>query len=78
MKSAKWENIFKGWNRSESKTVVTLKQVPIFKDFFNNELSSPAIGTYPFVKYNSSISDATNQQGFRLSNFSAFRPQVNT
>ena len=37
MKSAKWENIFKGWNQSESKTVVTLKQVPVFKDFSNKE-----------------------------------------
>ena len=37
MKSAKWENIFKGWNHSESKTVVTLKQVPVFKDFSNKE-----------------------------------------
>jgi|TARA_B100000745_G_scaffold7027_1_gene5894 CRP-like cAMP-binding protein len=39
LKSAKWENIFKGWNRSESKTVVTLKQVPIFKDFSDKEFS---------------------------------------
>ena len=37
MKSAKWENIFKGWDHSESKTVVTLKQVPVFKDFSNKE-----------------------------------------
>ena len=37
MKSAKWENIFKGWNLSESKTVVTLKQVPVFKNFTNKE-----------------------------------------
>ena len=37
MKSAKWENIFKGWNQSESKTVVTLKQVPVFKNFTNKE-----------------------------------------
>ena len=37
MKSAKWENIFKGWNQSESKTVVTLKQVPVFKDFSDKE-----------------------------------------
>ena len=37
MKSAKWENIFKGWNQSESKTIVTLKQVPVFKDFSNKE-----------------------------------------
>ena len=38
MKSAKWENIFKGWNQSESKTVVTLKQVPVFKDFSDKEI----------------------------------------
>jgi CRP/FNR family cyclic AMP-dependent transcriptional regulator len=37
LKSAKWENIFKGWNDSESKTVVTLKQVPVFKNFSNKE-----------------------------------------
>ena len=37
MKSAKWENIFKGWNQSERKTVVTLKQVPVFKNFTNKE-----------------------------------------
>ncbi|MDG2366206.1 MAG: cyclic nucleotide-binding domain-containing protein [Candidatus Marinimicrobia bacterium] len=37
MKSAKWENIFKSWNQSESKTVVTLKQVPVFKNFTNKE-----------------------------------------
>ena len=37
MKSAKWENIFKGWDHSESKTVVTLKQVPVFKNFSNKE-----------------------------------------
>jgi len=37
LKSAKWENIFKGWNQSESKTVVTLKQVPVFKNFTNKE-----------------------------------------
>ena len=37
MKSAKWENIFKGWNQYESKTVVTLKQVPVFKNFTNKE-----------------------------------------
>ncbi len=39
MKSAKWENIFKGWNRTESETVLTLKQVPIFKDFSDKEFS---------------------------------------
>jgi len=37
LKSAKWENIFKGWNHSESKTIITLKQVPVFKNFSNKE-----------------------------------------
>ena len=37
MKSAIWENIFKGWDHSESKTDVTLKQVPVFKNFSNKE-----------------------------------------
>ena len=39
MKNAKWENIFKGWNRSESETVLTLKQVPVFKNFSAKEFS---------------------------------------
>ena len=39
MKSAKWENIFKGWNSTESPTVHTLKQVPIFKDLTEKEFS---------------------------------------
>ena len=39
MKSAKWENIFKGWNHTESDTVLTLKQVPVFKDFSDKEFS---------------------------------------
>lgn len=33
MKNAVWPNLFKGWNRTESDTVYTLKQVPVFKDF---------------------------------------------
>ncbi|NQU27924.1 MAG: cyclic nucleotide-binding domain-containing protein [Candidatus Marinimicrobia bacterium] len=37
MKSALWENIFKGWKKEESATVLTLKQVPIFEDFSNRE-----------------------------------------
>lgn len=37
MKSAYWENIFKGWRKEESATVLTLKQVPIFRDFSNRE-----------------------------------------
>ena len=39
MKSAKWENIFKGWNSSESETVHTLKQVPVFKEFNHKEFN---------------------------------------
>lgn len=39
MKSAKWENIFKGWNSSESRTVHTLKKVPAFKDLNSKEFS---------------------------------------
>jgi len=39
LKSAKWENIFKGWNRTESETVLTLKQVPIFRDFSDKDFS---------------------------------------
>ena len=39
MKSAKWENIFKGWNSSESATVHTLKQVPIFKELTEKEFN---------------------------------------
>ena len=50
--------------------IATADQGNSLTDFFNNELSSPAIGTYPFVKYNSSISDASIQQGFNISNFS--------
>ena len=37
MKSAKWENIFKDWNRRESEEIITLKQVPVFKNFNNSE-----------------------------------------
>ena len=37
MKSAKWENIFKDWNRKESEEIITLKQVPVFKNFNNSE-----------------------------------------
>ncbi|MEE8436866.1 MAG: cyclic nucleotide-binding domain-containing protein [Candidatus Neomarinimicrobiota bacterium] len=40
MKNALWSNLFKGWNRVESKTVLTLKQVPIFKDFSNREFKA--------------------------------------
>lgn len=37
MKNALWTNIFQNWNRSESATVLTLKQVPVFKDFTDKE-----------------------------------------
>jgi len=37
LKNAFWENIFKGWQKEESATVLTLKQVPIFHDFSNRE-----------------------------------------
>ncbi len=32
MKNALWSNLFKNWQQTESKTVMTLKQVPIFQD----------------------------------------------
>jgi CRP-like cAMP-binding protein len=32
-----WNNIFQGWNSQESETVLTLKQVPIFKGFTDKE-----------------------------------------
>ena len=50
--------------------IATADQGNSLTDFFNNQLSSPAVGTYPFVKFNSSISDASIQQGFNISNFS--------
>ncbi|MBT3217178.1 MAG: cyclic nucleotide-binding domain-containing protein [Candidatus Marinimicrobia bacterium] len=37
MKNALWNNIFQGWNSQESETVLTLKQVPIFKGFTDKE-----------------------------------------
>ena len=37
MKSAKWENIFKGWDNSESETVHTLKKVPVFKELSDKD-----------------------------------------
>lgn len=39
MKNALWPNLFRGWNREESETVYTLKQVPVFKDFTKKEFS---------------------------------------
>ena len=37
LKSAVWENIFTGWRRHESQTVVTLKQVPVFQGLTSRE-----------------------------------------
>ncbi len=39
LKNALWDNIFKGWQKEESATVLTLKQVPIFSNFSNRELN---------------------------------------
>ena len=39
MKSAKWENIFKGWANSESETVHTLKKVPVFKELSDKDFA---------------------------------------
>ncbi len=39
MKNAVWPNLFQGWNRTESDTVYTLKQVPVFKDFSKREFT---------------------------------------
>ena len=39
MKSAKWENIFKGWDNSESETVHTLKKVPVFKELSDKDFA---------------------------------------
>ena len=50
--------------------IATADQGNSLTDFFNNELSSPGAGNFPFTKFNSGITDATIQQGFRLSNFS--------
>jgi len=32
-----WTNLFKGWQNTESQTVMTLKQVPIFRGLTNKE-----------------------------------------
>ena len=37
MENAFWGNIFKGWRREESPTVLTLKQVPIFEGFSDKQ-----------------------------------------
>lgn len=37
MKDAIWTNLFHNWQQTESKTVMTLKQVPIFKDLTKKE-----------------------------------------
>ena len=39
MKNAVWPNLFRGWNRTESDTVYTLKQVPVFKGFSKREFA---------------------------------------
>lgn len=39
MKSAVWENIFRGRSKDESKEVMVLRQVPVFEDFEPKELS---------------------------------------
>ena len=39
MKNAVWPNLFRGWNRTESDTVYTLRQVPVFKGFSNKEFN---------------------------------------
>ena len=39
MKNAVWPNLFRGWNRTESNTVYTLRQVPVFKGFSNKEFN---------------------------------------
>ncbi|MEE2876790.1 MAG: cyclic nucleotide-binding domain-containing protein [Candidatus Neomarinimicrobiota bacterium] len=39
MKNAIWPNLFQGWNRTESETVYTLKQVPVFKGFSKREFN---------------------------------------
>ena len=60
MKSAKWENIFKGWNNKESETVHTLKKVPVFKNLSEKDFSelekmmhqrSYASGEFIFKKF---------------------------
>tara|TARA_B100000029_G_scaffold513085_1_gene611559 strand:- start:18801 stop:19451 length:651 start_codon:yes stop_codon:yes gene_type:complete len=39
VKNAVWPNLFRGWNRAESDTVYTLRQVPVFKGFSNREFN---------------------------------------
>lgn len=39
MKNSVWPNLFRGWNRTESETVYTLRQVPVFKDFSKREFA---------------------------------------
>ena len=39
VKNAVWPNLFRGWNRTESDTVYTLRQVPVFKGFSNKEFN---------------------------------------
>lgn len=37
MKNALWSNLFKGWQKTESQTMLTLKQVPIFQGLSDRE-----------------------------------------
>lgn len=37
LKNAIWPNLFRNWQQTESKTVLTLKQVPIFQDLTDKE-----------------------------------------
>ena len=46
--------------------IATADQGNSLTDFFNNALISPVIGSFPFVKFNSGITDATLQQGFSI------------
>jgi len=39
LKNALWPNLFRNWNRTESETVYTLRQVPIYKDFSKKEFT---------------------------------------
>jgi len=54
--------------------IATADQGNSLTDYFNNELSSPST-SYTFTKFNSSLTDATLQQGFLLSGIS---PGVNS
>ena len=55
--------------------IATADQGNSLTDFFNNQLSSPAVSSYVFNKINSSITSSTFQQGFLITGVS---PGVNT